>query len=615
MLDRHIHPPGIEVANELPGIVKTKKKKKEKQQDPTGDAEAELEEDQNGGGGGEGGITGAGGGEAAEDRTSTFVKRDAVTFLEVYPVPPDEAITTDALAAKPFKDSTGSLENGLEMDALLAIERHCRDRHYQMRLVPEEDQIDAEERKYLFNVQAYDFTRAPKGVGDRIKSVRNMGAEMKELVEKMERDRNYYETAAQKRKREREEQEQAEMEEERKKRSQLAMEGSRLAQIMSLDTGPAPEKKEEVVLDPRLPSWMVISGPIAANRAKDLKGGIRDYLLGAARYYSGAGSALNPGSNTVLVPVGSVRIPVFIEQEPASCQCFLYQREWLRHAELLVNSDRSEFIWRVLWDHFDKQVGLKREVPALGKSFVESSQTPPAMLNYYHKQSEQSLFMFFVQHVPHVALLMMQRRFEVRPTSREEADRVDLIYQDVEEEVLKPQAEGRLVSEKKLQMLNTLGFNRENFEWDEELEDEFEPADTKGAGLSRDLTPLEMCNVREALFNQDLLDKKWYKEGGHSSVDIWLREINSVVRNEWRLTTGLFWDALEDEGGEGGGGPPAAGRVEEEKLPEVNWDGNGLVYPHRTGFRPVSGQCQVPDLRGPCHSVEFVLTEIQDSGK
>ena len=37
----------------------------------------------------------------------------------------------------------------------------------------------------------------------------------------------------------------------------------------------------------------------------------------------------------------------------------------------------------------------------------------------------------------------------------------------------------------------------------------------------------------------------------------------------------------------------------------VVWDGNGLAYPHRAGFRPVSDQCQtspLPDCHSPCHS-------------
>ena len=32
------------------------------------------------------------------------------------------------------------------------------------------------------------------------------------------------------------------------------------------------------------------------------------------------------------------------------------------------------------------------------------------------------------------------------------------------------------------------------------------------------------------------------------------------------------------------------------------WVGTGLAYPHRTGCRPVSDQCQVPYLRSPCHT-------------
>ena len=58
-------------------------------------------------------------------------------------------------------------------------------------------------------------------------------------------------------------------------------------------------------------------------------------------------------------------------------------------------------------------------------------------------------------------------------------------------------------------------------------------------------------------------------------------------------------------------------------------DGNGLAYPHRTGFRPVSDrlqtgvrpvsqltvrpvsdQCQVPYLRSPCHSVSSPIHRV-----
>ena len=35
------------------------------------------------------------------------------------------------------------------------------------------------------------------------------------------------------------------------------------------------------------------------------------------------------------------------------------------------------------------------------------------------------------------------------------------------------------------------------------------------------------------------------------------------------------------------------GPSREEMGKEVDWDGNGLAYPHRTGFRPVSDQCHV----------------------
>ena len=36
---------------------------------------------------------------------------------------------------------------------------------------------------------------------------------------------------------------------------------------------------------------------------------------------------------------------------------------------------------------------------------------------------------------------------------------------------------------------------------------------------------------------------------------------------------------------------------------KVDRDGNGLAYPHRTGFRPVSDQCHAGCMHNPCHSV------------
>ena len=39
---------------------------------------------------------------------------------------------------------------------------------------------------------------------------------------------------------------------------------------------------------------------------------------------------------------------------------------------------------------------------------------------------------------------------------------------------------------------------------------------------------------------------------------------------------------------------------------DVSWGGNRLAYPHRTGFRPVSDQCQVSvssPIHSPCHHV------------
>ena len=40
--------------------------------------------------------------------------------------------------------------------------------------------------------------------------------------------------------------------------------------------------------------------------------------------------------------------------------------------------------------------------------------------------------------------------------------------------------------------------------------------------------------------------------------------------------------------------PKLGGYTYEETVAGVFRDGNGLAYPHRTGFRPVSDQCLLP---------------------
>ena len=57
-------------------------------------------------------------------------------------------------------------------------------------------------------------------------------------------------------------------------------------------------------------------------------------------------------------------------------------------------------------------------------------------------------------------------------------------------------------------------------------------------------------------------------------------------------------------------------RVARRRKREESWDGNGLAYPHRTGFSYDKQTSVMPDvLHSPCHSVEFVLTEVHDSGQ